>query len=62
MTRTFEAEQHEAEAALLGGLRSHHQALKARLEHASSHWGFEDPVYRFYHQSFKVYALQQRAS
>ena len=28
------------------------------LEECSSHWGFEDPVYRFYHQSFKVFALQ----
>lgn len=28
------------------------------LESCSDHWGFEDPVYRFYHQSFKVYTLQ----
>jgi hypothetical protein len=30
------------------------------LEECSSHWGFEDPVYRFYHQSFKVYGLQEQ--
>ncbi len=41
------------------------RALKAALpelerlhESCSSHWGYEDPVYRFYHQSYKVYALQ----
>ena len=28
--------------------------LKALLAEASSHWGYEDPVYRFYHASFKV--------
>ena len=45
--------------------RSHLTNIKARLpelerllEEVSSHWGCEDPVYRFYHQSFKVYALQ----
>ena len=27
-------------------------------ENARATWGFEDPIYRFYHQSFKVYALQ----
>jgi hypothetical protein len=25
----------------------------------SDHWGYEDRVYRFYHQSFKVYDLQR---
>ena len=28
------------------------------LRERSSHWGYEDPVYRFYHQSYKVYGLQ----
>ena len=28
--------------------------LKRVLAGASSHWGYEDPIYRFYHQSFKV--------
>lgn len=42
------------------------QAIKDRLpdlEKASgffrSHWGYEDPIYRFYHHSFKVYWLTQ---
>ncbi len=25
---------------------------------SSDHWGFEDPIYRFYHQSLEVYDLQ----
>jgi hypothetical protein len=32
--------------------------LQQLLEECSSHWGYEDPVYRFYHQSFKVFDLQ----
>ena len=26
------------------------------------HWGYEDPIYRFYHGSFKVYNLQGKTS
>ena len=33
--------------------------LEKLLRACSDHWGYEDPVYRFYHQSFKVYGLQQ---
>jgi hypothetical protein len=47
-----------AEQALLGALRSRLDELKLRLDECSNEWGFEDPVYRFYHQSFKVYWLQ----
>jgi hypothetical protein len=32
--------------------------LKALLLSVSDHWHYEDPIYRFYHQSFKVYPLQ----
>lgn len=32
--------------------------LETLLAHYSSHWGFEDPIYRLYHQSWKVYGLQ----
>jgi hypothetical protein len=32
--------------------------LEKLLEECSGHWGYEDPIYRFYHQSFKVYQLQ----
>ncbi len=55
-----EAERHALEAALLAGVREQHEALKALLDASSDHWGFEDPVYRFYHQSLKVFWLQQQ--
>jgi hypothetical protein len=45
--------------SLLANLRAALLALEALFEEFSSHWGFEDPVYRFYHQSFKVYRLQE---
>ena len=32
--------------------------LKALLSANCDHWGYQDPIYRFYHQSFKVYGLQ----
>jgi len=32
--------------------------LQRLLTVSSGHWGYEDPVYRFYHQSMKVYGLQ----
>jgi hypothetical protein len=48
------------EAALLARMQAQHEALKALLDASSDHWGFEDPVYRFYHQSFKVFWLQQQ--
>ncbi|GAH54707.1 unnamed protein product, partial [marine sediment metagenome] len=49
-----------AEIALLKNLRLHEHKLQALLEASTNHWGFEDPIYRFYHQSFKVYGLQEQ--
>ncbi|MBL7077592.1 MAG: hypothetical protein ISS31_08975 [Kiritimatiellae bacterium] len=46
------------EAKLLANMKSAMPGLTAMLEKCSSHWGYEDPVYRFYHHSFKVYWLQ----
>ncbi len=40
-------------------LKSALPELEALLEECNSHWGYEDPIYRFYHQSFKVYLLQE---
>ena len=45
-------------APLLQSLKNDLPALEKLLEEAGSHWGFEDPFYRFYHQSFKVFHLQ----
>ena len=47
----------EEEAALLRNISANIDALEALL---TGYVGdYEDPVYRFYHQSFKVYYLQQ---
>jgi hypothetical protein len=32
--------------------------LKALLASVSDHWHYEDPIYRFYHHSFKVLRAQ----
>ena len=34
--------------------------LKTLLEEMSGHWNYEDPVYRFYHHSFKIYWIQKQ--
>jgi hypothetical protein len=47
------------EEALLRALRRERPELEKLLQKCSDHWGYEDQVYRFYHQSFKVYGLQQ---
>ena len=46
--------------ALLAKLRERKAALTDLLAKSSDHWNYEDPVYRFYHQSFKVYYLQEQ--
>lgn len=43
---------------LLANIRAHWSELAGLLDEINSHWVYEDLVYRFYHQSFKVYALQ----
>ncbi len=48
------------EQTLLQNLRRDRAELETLLAGASDHWGYEDPIYRFYHQSFKVYGLQRR--
>jgi len=44
--------------ALFSRLKLALPALDQLLAEATSHWGYEDGLYRFYHQSFKVYGLQ----
>jgi hypothetical protein len=43
--------------ALFSNLKSALPELEKLLDEFSGDWGYEDPIYRFYHQSFKVYAL-----
>ena len=47
-----------AEQRLLANIKANRPALEALLERARSHWEYEDFVYRFYHQSFKVFGVQ----
>src|SRR6266571_8820849 len=43
-------------------LRESLPELEKLLRDCQSHWGYEDPVYRFYHHSLKVYAVQETTS
>ena len=54
-----ESEPDKLVRSLIAVLKANHEELSRLLEGVSGHWGYEDPVYRFYHQSFKVYSLQQ---
>ncbi len=44
---------------LRANLRAKAPELLDLLKSVSDHWGYEDPIYRFYHQSFKVFGLQE---
>lgn len=44
---------------LLKNIKSNLPELELIFQKASDHWGYEDSIYRFYHDSFKVYRLQQ---
>ena len=57
--RPDETSRDALELRLLAELRLRKEGLAELLAAASNHWGYEDPVYRFYHQSFKVYRLQE---
>ena len=50
------ASQLKRDKALLGAIKAELPELERLLEHFSSQ--YEDSIYRFYHQSFKVYSLQ----
>ena len=49
----------ELESLLLVRIQQQKPELDAMLQEMSEHWTYEDPFYRFYHQSFKVYGIQQ---
>jgi len=52
-------ERERLEDLLRENLVARAKELRLLLESTGDHWGYEDPVYRFYHQSFKVYFLQE---
>ena len=45
---------------LFQNLQAQLPALENLLAQCSNHWGYEDPIYRYYHHSFKVYTLQEQ--
>jgi len=45
---------------LFKNLQAQLPALEKLLAQCSNHWGYEDPIYRFYHHSCKVYGLQEQ--
>ena len=47
-----------AEQLLLDHIKRNLPELERLLERASSDWEYDDFVYRFYHQSFKVFGVQ----
>jgi len=52
-----EDNRHEVKE-LFNNLKKQLPNLEKLFKKCSDHWGYEDPIYRFYHQSFKVYWLQ----
>jgi hypothetical protein len=52
------ARRHEDADRLLGAIREREADLRQALDAASGEWTYCDPIYRFYHHSFKVYRLQ----
>jgi hypothetical protein len=52
------AERAARERKLLAAIKNDLPELEKLLGEASGHWGGEDLVYRFYHQSWKVYGAQ----
>ncbi len=54
-----ELERKESEITLCANLKSQKDELAKIVAEVSDEWGYEDHVYRFYHQSFKVFRLQE---
>ena len=59
---TLDADDRPEVRALLERLKAEVGTLGTLMQECSGHWGYEDPIYRFYHQSLKVYALQGQTS
>ena len=57
-----EAEKQAEEATLLAAIHQKLDDLDKLFEECTGKWEYEDPVYRFYHQSYKVYGLQEKTT
>lgn len=51
-------ERRRLESILLDNLKREQTALRILLAECNDPWCYEDGIYRFYHQSFKVFDLQ----
>ena len=56
--RLAEGDRRPETVALLRNLKAALPELEKLLGDVGDHWAYEDKVYRFYHQSFKVFHLQ----
>jgi len=54
-------ERPEKQSFLLQNIKSNLPLLESLLKEVESHWGYEDLVYRYYDQSFRVYHAQERS-
>jgi len=52
-------EQQRLERILLDNMRQRAPELRQALEDIKSEWCYEDGIYRYYHQSLKVFGLQE---
>jgi hypothetical protein len=57
-----EEQRRQEEVKLLTAIKDALPRLEKLWERSNSHWGYEDPVYRFYHQSMKVYFVQNQTA
>jgi len=55
----MEQERSEKELKMFTALKAKLPELEALQLKLNSEWGYEDHMYRFYHQSFKVYDAQE---
>ncbi|MGD0696503.1 MAG: hypothetical protein ABSB82_16910 [Terriglobia bacterium] len=53
-------EKRRLEGILLQNMRQHASELRRVLENVNSEWCYEDGIYRYYHQSLKVFNLQNQ--
>lgn len=56
--KSDEGDERPEVVELVRNLKAQLPDLKKELEVVNGHWVYEDGVYRFYHQSFKVFHLQ----
>ena len=61
-TRANELDDRPEVQSLFRNLQAQLPELEKLLAQCNNHWGYEDPIYRFYHHSFKVYGLQDQTT